>query len=249
MEILNNLIMGFGVAVTPIHLLYAFIGVLLGTLIGVLPGVGPVATIAMLLPITFNLSPVAALIMLAGIYYGSMYGGTITSVLLNLPGEAASVVTTIDGYQMARQGRAGAALAASAVGSFFAGTVATLLIAAFAPPQAGPVVAADAHRSGEPPLHVTPCGRQTRGRGFEHDRRRPGAGAIDVELMIAHADQPARARELAPLERGGHALIRGSGQQDEDDHRAGGAERATQRGSEEGHYDSISASPYFSIRE
>jgi putative tricarboxylic transport membrane protein len=136
MEILNNLILGFGVAITPIHLLYALIGVLLGTLIGVLPGIGPVATIAMLLPITFNLSPVAALIMLAGIYYGAQYGGSTTAILVNLPGESASVVTCLDGYQMARQGRAGPALATAAIGSFFAGCVATLIIAVAAPPLA-----------------------------------------------------------------------------------------------------------------
>src|SRR5919201_3190762 len=133
MQLFNNLIMGFGVAVTPIHLLYALIGVLLGTLIGVLPGIGPVATIAMLLPITFNLSPVAALIMLAGIYYGAQYGGSTTAILVNIPGEASSVVTTIDGHQMARRGRAGPALGIAAIGSFFAGCVATLLISFAAP--------------------------------------------------------------------------------------------------------------------
>src|SRR5256714_3756175 len=136
MEIFHNLVMGFGVAVTPIHLLYALIGCLLGTLIGVLPGIGPVATIAMLLPIPFNVSPVAALIMLAGIYYGAQYGGSTTAILVNLPGETSSVVTCIDGYQMARQGRAGPALAIAAIGSFFAGTVGTLLIALFGPPLA-----------------------------------------------------------------------------------------------------------------
>ena len=136
MEILNNLILGFGVAISPIHLLYALIGVMLGTLIGVLPGIGPVATIAMLLPFTFNLSPVAALIMLAGIYYGAQYGGSTTAILVNLPGESASVVTCLDGYQMARQGRAGPALATAAIGSFFAGCVATLVIAVAAPPLA-----------------------------------------------------------------------------------------------------------------
>src|SRR5262245_3809429 len=136
MDVINNLILGFGVAVSPIHLLYALIGVMLGTLIGVLPGVGPVATIAMLLPITFNLSPVAALIMLAGIYYGAQYGGSTTAILVNLPGESSSVVTCLDGYQMARQGRAGPALATAAIGSFFAGCVATLLIAVAAPPLA-----------------------------------------------------------------------------------------------------------------
>jgi TctA family transporter len=136
LDILNNLLLGFSVAATPIHLLYALIGVLLGTMIGVLPGVGPVATIAMLLPITFNLSPVAALIMLAGIYYGAQYGGSTTAILVNLPGETASVVTCLDGYQMARQGRAGPALAVAALGSFFAGCVATLVIAVAAPPLA-----------------------------------------------------------------------------------------------------------------
>jgi putative tricarboxylic transport membrane protein len=135
-EIFGNLVLGFSVAVTPIHLLYALIGVLLGTLIGVLPGIGPVATIAMLLPITFNLSPVAALIMLAGIYYGAQYGGSTSAILVNLPGESASVVTCLDGYQMARQGRAGVALATAAIGSFFAGCVATLIIATAAPPLA-----------------------------------------------------------------------------------------------------------------
>src|SRR5436853_3085989 len=136
MEIFHNLVMGFGVAVTQIHLLYALIGCLLGTLIGVLPGIGPVGTIAMLLPITFNLSPVAALIMLAGIYYGAQYGGSTTAILVNIPGESSSVVTCLDGYQMARQGRAGPALGIAAIGSFFAGCVATVIIALFAPPLA-----------------------------------------------------------------------------------------------------------------
>jgi putative tricarboxylic transport membrane protein len=135
-SLLENLSLGFSVAVTPVHLLYALIGALLGTLIGVLPGVGPVATIAMLLPITFTLSPIAALIMLAGIYYGAQYGGSTTSILVNIPGEAASVVTCLDGYPMAKQGRAGPALAISAIGSFFAGCVATLVIATVAPPLA-----------------------------------------------------------------------------------------------------------------
>jgi putative tricarboxylic transport membrane protein len=134
MELISNLGLGLSTAITPINLLYCLTGVFLGTLIGVLPGLGPTATIAMLLPITFVLPPVSALIMLAGIYYGSQYGGSTTSILVNLPGEAASVVTTLDGYQMARRGRAGVALATAAVGSFFAGTVATLLLALFAPP-------------------------------------------------------------------------------------------------------------------
>ena len=136
MDILHNLILGFGVAVSPINVLYCFIGVILGTLIGVLPGVGPIATIAMLLPVTFNLNPVAALIMLAGIYYGAQYGGSTTAILVNIPGESSSVVTCLDGYQMARKGRAGPALAIAALGSFFAGCVATLIIAVAAPPLA-----------------------------------------------------------------------------------------------------------------
>ena len=134
MDLLSNLALGFGVAFTPINLLYAFIGCMLGTLIGVLPGIGPVATIAMLLPATYALPPVSALIMLAGIYYGAQYGGSTTAILVNLPGESSSVVTCIDGYQMARQGRAGPALAAAGLGSFFAGSVGTLILAAFAPP-------------------------------------------------------------------------------------------------------------------
>jgi putative tricarboxylic transport membrane protein len=135
MDLVANLTTGFGVALTPINLLYALIGSLLGTLIGVLPGIGAVATIAMLLPITYGLQPVSALIMLAGIYYGAQYGGSTTSILVNLPGEASSAVTCIDGYQMARKGRAGAALAISAVSSFFAGCVGTLLLATFALPM------------------------------------------------------------------------------------------------------------------
>ena len=136
MELLNNLGLGFTVALAGTNILYCFIGVLLGTLIGVLPGIGPVATIAMLLPTTFVLPPVSALIMLAGIYYGAQYGGSTTAILVNLPGEVSSVVTCLDGYQMARQGKAGKALGVAALGSFFAGSVATLLIAAFAPPLA-----------------------------------------------------------------------------------------------------------------
>lgn len=136
MELISNLGMGFDTALTLTNLLYCLIGVFLGTAIGVLPGLGPTATIAMLLPVTFGLPPVSALIMLSGIYYGSQYGGSTTAILVNLPGEAASVVTSLDGYQMARNGQAGKALAAAAIGSFFAGTVATVLIALFAPPLA-----------------------------------------------------------------------------------------------------------------
>ncbi len=134
MELLQHLATGFGVAVSPVNLLYAFIGCLVGTLIGVLPGIGPVATIAMLLPITYALQPVSALIMLAGIYYGAQYGGSTTSILLNMPGETSSAVTCLDGYQMARKGQAGTALAVSALGSFFAGSVATIMIATVAIP-------------------------------------------------------------------------------------------------------------------
>jgi putative tricarboxylic transport membrane protein len=136
MEVINNLMMGFGIALTWSNLMYCLIGCLLGTLIGVLPGIGPVATIAMLLPATFALHPVSALIMLAGIYYGAQYGGSTTAILVNLPGEVSSVVTCLDGYQMARKGQAGKALGIAALGSFFAGSVATVLIAGFAPPLA-----------------------------------------------------------------------------------------------------------------
>src|ERR1700741_4557146 len=135
-QLLSNLAPGFGVALTPANLGFALAGCLVGTLIGVLPGIGPIATVAMLLPLTFYLEPTSGLIMLAGIFYGAQYGGSTTAILVNLPGETSSVVTCIDGHQMARQGRAGAALAVAALASFFAGCVATLLIAAFAPPLA-----------------------------------------------------------------------------------------------------------------
>src|SRR3712207_6515202 len=136
MELLANLGLGFETALSPWNLVYCFIGVLLGTAVGVLPGLGPVPTIAMLLPLTFGLPPVSALIMLAGIYYGAQYGGSTTAILINLPGESSSVVTAIDGYQMAKKGRAGPALATAALGSFFAGSVATVLLAVAAPPLA-----------------------------------------------------------------------------------------------------------------
>jgi TctA family transporter len=134
MDLFSNLWLGITVAATPTNLLFCFIGALLGTLIGVLPGIGPLATVAMLLPVTFYLEPVTALVMLAGIYYGAQYGGSTTSILVNLPGESSSVVTCLDGYQMARQGRAGSALAVAALGSLFAGCVATLVIALFSAP-------------------------------------------------------------------------------------------------------------------
>lgn len=132
-EFISHIALGFGVAATLNNLLFCFIGALLGTLIGVLPGIGPVATIAMLLPITFGMEPVTALIMLSGIYYGAQYGGSTTAILINLPGESSSVITALDGYQMARQGRAGTALGVAAIGSFIAGCIATLLIAVLAP--------------------------------------------------------------------------------------------------------------------
>jgi putative tricarboxylic transport membrane protein len=133
MDLFGNLALGFSVAFQPINLLYGFVGVMLGTIIGVLPGLGPVATISLLLPITFALQPQAAMIMLAGIYYGAQYGGSTTAILVNLPGESSAVVTCIDGYQMARKGQAGLALASAALASFFAGTVATFVIALAAP--------------------------------------------------------------------------------------------------------------------
>jgi TctA family transporter len=136
MDSLGGILIGFEAALTPINLLYCFIGVFLGTAIGVLPGLGPTATIAILLPMTFGLDPVTALIMLAGIFYGAQYGGSTTSILVNLPGESSSVVTAIDGHKMARNGDAGTALATAAISSFVAGTLATFLLALFAPPLA-----------------------------------------------------------------------------------------------------------------
>jgi putative tricarboxylic transport membrane protein len=136
MDLLSNLAFGFGVAISLKSLLYCFLGVFLGTLIGVLPGIGPVATVAMLLPLTFNLDAATAMIMLAGIYYGAQYGGSTTAILVNIPGESSSVVTTLDGYQMARQGRAGPALGIAAISSFIAGSFATLVVALFSPPLA-----------------------------------------------------------------------------------------------------------------
>jgi putative tricarboxylic transport membrane protein len=137
MDLFGNLGLGLETAIRPENLLYCFIGVVLGTAVGVLPGIGPTATIGLLLPITFTLEPVSALIMLAGIYYGAQYGGSTTAILINLPGESSAAVTAIDGYEMARKGRAGPALATAAIGSFFAGTVATIVVVLFAPPLAG----------------------------------------------------------------------------------------------------------------
>ena len=133
-DLIGNLGLGFATALSPANLLLCFVGVLVGTLIGVLPGVGPIATIAMLMPLTFKVDPTGALIMLAGIYYGAQYGGSTTAILVNIPGEATSVVTTLDGHAMARKGQAGIALGIAAIASFFAGTVATLVIAAIGAP-------------------------------------------------------------------------------------------------------------------
>ncbi|MGK6316590.1 tripartite tricarboxylate transporter permease [Neorhizobium sp. DT-125] len=140
MDLFNNLALGFGVAFTFDNIIYCLVGAIVGTLIGILPGLGPVATVAMLLPITYALEPTSALIMLAGIYYGAQYGGSTTAILVNLPGEASSVVTCLDGYQMARNGRAGQALTVAALGSLFAGCVGTLLLAAVAPSLASVAV-------------------------------------------------------------------------------------------------------------
>ncbi len=136
MDIINNLLQGFAVALAPINLWWCFVGVLLGTVIGVMPGLGPPSTIAMLLPLTYQMNPTSALIMLAGIYYGAKYGGSTTSILLNVPGESASVVTCLDGYQMARKGRGGAALGIAAIASFIAGTVGVVLLMLISPPLA-----------------------------------------------------------------------------------------------------------------
>jgi putative tricarboxylic transport membrane protein len=136
MDLLNDVLLGFGVALNPMNILFCFIGVLIGTLVGVLPGVGPTAALSLLLPTTFHIPPVSGIVMLSGIYYGSMYGGSTTSILVNIPGESASVITCIDGYQMARKGRAGAALGMSAFGSFFAGTFGIIALMFVAPPLA-----------------------------------------------------------------------------------------------------------------
>jgi len=136
LDTLNHLIYGFGIAFTPINIFYAFIGCLVGTLIGVLPGIGPAGGMALLIPLTYGQDPVSAIILLAGIYYGAMYGGSTTSILLNVPGEAASVVTCLDGYQMARKGLAGPALAIAAIGSFIAGTIGVVLLMFIGPPLA-----------------------------------------------------------------------------------------------------------------
>src|SRR5213595_1667672 len=141
MDILHGLTYGLGVSLEPGNLLACFVGVFVGTLIGVLPGIGPVATMSLLLPVTFAMSPTASIIMMAGIYYGAMYGGSTTSILVNIPGEAASVVTCIDGHQMAKQGRAGPALGISALGSFIAGTFSLVALMLVAPSLASVAIA------------------------------------------------------------------------------------------------------------
>jgi putative tricarboxylic transport membrane protein len=136
MDVLNSLYLGFQVALTPINLLFCFVGVVIGTLVGVLPGIGPVGAMALLLPATYGASLTSSIIMLAGIYYGAMYGGSTTSILVNIPGEAASVITCIDGYQMARQGRAGPALGIAAIGSWVGGTLSIIGLMLVAKPLA-----------------------------------------------------------------------------------------------------------------
>ena len=136
LDILSNIMMGFGVALTWGNIALCFLGCVIGTAIGVLPGIGPLTTMAMILPVTFWLSPVGALIMLAGVFYGAQYGGSTTAILVKIPGETSSVVTVLDGYAMAQRGRAGPALAIAALGSLFAGSVVTLLIAVGGPPLA-----------------------------------------------------------------------------------------------------------------
>src|SRR5574342_1116211 len=136
MEIFHNILMGFGIALTPQNLLFCLIGTIYGTLIGVLPGIGPVVGVAILIPVTFGLNATTAIITMAGVYYGAMYGGSTTSILINVPGETASVVTCLDGYQMARKGRAGPALGMSAFGSFIAGTIGIIGLMLLAPPIA-----------------------------------------------------------------------------------------------------------------
>src|SRR6188472_2750551 len=136
METLLNVAHGFGVALLPINLIYCFIGVFIGTLVGVLPGIGPISAMSLLLPITLSGTPESGIIMMAGIYYGSMYGGSTTSILVNIPGEAASIVTCLDGHEMAMQGRAGAALGIAAIGSFIAGTFAVVVLTVVSAPLA-----------------------------------------------------------------------------------------------------------------
>ena len=190
MDVLANLALGFQTAMSLSNLLYCLIGVFLGTAVGVLPGIGPIATIAMLLPITFGLPPVSALIMLSGIYYGAQYGGSTTAILINLPGELASVVTALDGYRMARQGKAGLALATAAIGSFIAGTAATragrAVRAAFGGGGAsiwpGRVFLADGARA----RRLDRAGQRFAAACARHGGRRPGAGTGRHRRQFGH---------------------------------------------------------------
>src|SRR6478735_2662492 len=154
MDLINNLALGFSVALQPINLGFCLLGAFLGTVIGVLPGIGPLATISMLLPLTFGLPPTTSLIMLAGIYYGSQYGGSTTAILVNLPGEASSAITCLDGHVMAQQGRAGLALAIAAIASFIAGTFGTLLLVTLS----GPLTAIAAHFQAADYVALMTCG-------------------------------------------------------------------------------------------
>ena len=195
MDLLNNLALGLGTALQPENVLYCLVGVVLGTAVGVLPGIGPTATIAMLLPITFSLEPVAALIMLAGIYYGAQYGGSTTAILINLPGETSAAVTAIDGHEMALKGRAGPALAAAALGSFFAGTVGTVVLAVAAPPW-------PASRSSSAPRSTSRsscsgCSHRSRWRRLDPEGPgddRPGDPAGDGGPGHLHRHSPLRVR-------------------------------------------------------
>ena len=184
MEALSGLLTGFSVILTPENLYLCFLGSLIGTLVGVLPGVGPLAALALLLPITFTMSPVGGMVMLASIFYGAMYGGSTTSILLNIPGEAASVVTCIDGHQMAKQGRAGAALGIAAIGSFVAGTLGVIVMTFFAP-----AIAAVAIRFG-PPENFAPDGARRRLHAL-HDHRLAGEGRADDGARVPHARRSA----------------------------------------------------------
>jgi len=187
METLSNLAFGLGIALSWQNILYCFIGCFLGTLVGVLPGIGPVATVAMLLPFTFGLEPAPALIMLAGIYYGAQYGGSTTAILVNIPGESSSVVTTLDGHQMARRGRAGPALGIAAIGSFIAGCIATLVVAFFAPP-----LAEIARAEGWQTLHFERLGRRLAAVAFTLLATLAGIGASRVAAR--RQPQPRRPR-------------------------------------------------------
>jgi putative tricarboxylic transport membrane protein len=184
-DIMANAALGFGIALSWNNLLFCLIGVTLGTAIGVLPGLGPAATIALLLPITYRMDAIASLILLAGIYYGAMYGGSITSILVKVPGEGASVVTCLDGYAMARRGRAGAALGLSAFGSFIAGVIGTVGVFLLGPPLAAVALAFRPRRIRRPrrrrPRARDPCGAEHAVRLAGHDRGGPALATLGVD--------------------------------------------------------------------